>query len=51
MSKPGHPTLEERDEPPGLHGLDPEKVIEVELRANPEDESEPEVTCPLRRCR
>jgi hypothetical protein len=44
MSKSHHPTLEERDEPLSLYGLDPEKMIEAVLPAKPEDEPEPEVT-------
>ena len=51
MSKSGHPTLEELDEPLCLYGLDPEKMIEVELWAKPKNESEPEVTRLIRPCR
>jgi len=49
MSKSDYPTLEERDEPLSLYGLDPEEMIEAVLQAKPEDEPEPEVTRPRRR--
>ena len=48
MSKSHHPTLEERDEPLSLYGLDPEKMIEAVLQAKPEDEPETAVTHPRR---
>jgi hypothetical protein len=46
MSESDHPTLEERDEPLSLYGLDLEKMIEAVRRAKPEDEPEPVVSGP-----
>jgi hypothetical protein len=48
MSKSHHPTLEERQKPLSLYGLDPEKMIEAILQARPEDEPETAVTRPCR---